>query len=80
MTLQPLCCPKPSIQNMDHNMWADERGNLFVWHHAQFTKRVFLIHRVCLRCGCHWYGLEGEEKLYSLEEWAGRMHTASAQE
>lgn len=55
--LTPKCCSKQSVANMDHRQ-------------GRCTDGVQMINRVCLRCGQHWYGVDGVSVIeYSRKAW-----------
>lgn len=72
MNLQANCCAKPKIINMDHRLWADEDGKLFIWKHGKFSHPIQMIDRICTRCGAHLYGQEGTAQMFTKDEWEAR--------
>jgi len=49
------CCAKPSINRMDYRIHSDEP--------------YLVINRMCMSCGQHWHGRDGEVKEYTRAEW-----------
>lgn len=52
---QTPCCTKLNINRMDYKNHID----------GGYT----VINRICLACGHHWHGKQGEEKQYTRSEW-----------
>ena len=54
------CCPKPS-HHTERYLWP-------LWV-RDGEPQVQKVNRVCLNCGTHWAGTDGEEVRYSRKEW-----------
>lgn len=53
MTTTP-CCTKPSIVKLDYKDWDCDS---------------ITINRVCIHCSEHWFGIDGDVKHYTRQEW-----------
>ena len=62
------CCKRNAIANMDHKK-SGPRG----WNYP-----VAVTNRMCLHCGKHWYGIEGQVKEYTRKEWDSWINSAFA--
>lgn len=53
------CCPRQEIANMDYL-----KASPINWYNSEIR-----INRVCLKCWTHWFGSEGEVKMFTKQEW-----------
>lgn len=63
------CCNRPSIVNLDSRTYQAADGTHSLWTDDKYTMPVAVTNRLCAHCFEHWYGIDGDVKRYTRQEW-----------